>query len=610
MNKLVRLTLLSFYLIFAHIVVASEDTPHYSTLEEETLVVMNTDFSITVKTKKTIIIWDKKGRNHGNVHLPSDQFTTIDFFEAVLSNPATGKTIKKFKKKDLQEYNIVNGGTFYSDFKQTYFFYGDIDLPAKFVVEYQYTQEGNFNIPYHFPVSFSNQKVKKSRFEFQYPESVGLKYKPIILEEPVKKSMGGDLTSLIWESSDFEILDEDDFDNETPHILFAPVKVKMENFAGEMETWNGMATWMGQLLNDKEKLPEEFAAKVRSMTEGVTDEFEKVTILYQYLQKNYRYVSIQLGIGGWMPTAAPYTITNKYGECKALTILMKGMLKEVGIESQYTLVKAGNNKKPIYADFPSNQFNHAFLRLPMGEDVYWLECTSQYGIPGFSGNFTANRDVLVVTEEGGFLDRTPDYSQLEYNTIKNNFVIEISQSNNAKILGHTQYTGYLGESFRGSTFYRDTEGQQAMLKSFLDMKGLVLDSFKIENKNLKICPITDVYYNGLLLQFSQETTKRITIPNIWSKIQLDMIYVGVLNLETELNLKTEHELETGHFDTSINEEYYTIHHFSKPIPDGIQIIQKVNLNIPPDLSDKEQNAIIAKLNTQSNRSLMFKKSQL
>ena len=49
------------------------------------------------------------------------------------------------------------------------------------------------------------------------------------------------------------------------------------------------------------------------------------------------------------------------------------------------------------------------LNIPNGGNDIWLECTSQTIPFGFLGSFTDDRDVLVVTPEGGIIKRTPAY---------------------------------------------------------------------------------------------------------------------------------------------------------------------------------------------------------
>ena len=65
------------------------------------------------------------------------------------------------------------------------------------------------------------------------------------------------------------------------------------------------------------------------------------------MQNNTRYISIQLGIGGWRPFEAAYVASKGYGDCKALSNYMYSLLKEAGILSYYTLVKAGAGEEDI-----------------------------------------------------------------------------------------------------------------------------------------------------------------------------------------------------------------------------------------------------------------------
>jgi hypothetical protein len=80
---------------------------------------------------------------------------------------------------------------------------------------------------------------------------------------------------------------------------------------------------------------------------------------------------------------------------------MYSLLKAVGIKSYYALIKAGKQDYFLMEDFPSNQFNHAILCVPLQKDTVWLECTSQVQAFGYMGDFTGNRKALIVTEDGG-----------------------------------------------------------------------------------------------------------------------------------------------------------------------------------------------------------------
>ena len=90
---------------------------------------------------------------------------------------------------------------------------------------------------------------------------------------------------------------------------------------------------------------------------------------------------------------------------------MKALLKAVGINSHHVLIKAGANVaiNPLKDDFVQNNFNHMILMVPLDKDSIWLECTSSVNPAGYLGNFTADRDALILTEQGGVIAHTPRY---------------------------------------------------------------------------------------------------------------------------------------------------------------------------------------------------------
>ena len=138
------------------------------------------------------------------------------------------------------------------------------------------------------------------------------------------------------------------------------------------------------------------------------DPIEKAKIVYAFMQNKTRYISVQVGIGGWEPIAANKVDAVGYGDCKGLTNYTKALLDAVGVTSYYTVVFA-QDRRDIDKEFASLQGNHVILNIPnKGKDV-WLECTSQTTPFGFLGDFTDDRNVLVITPEGGIIKRTPKY---------------------------------------------------------------------------------------------------------------------------------------------------------------------------------------------------------
>ena len=161
--------------------------------------------------------------------------------------------------------------------------------------------------------------------------------------------------------------------------------------------------------------------------------------LYEYMQNKTRYVSITVGIGGFQPFDAATVDRLSYGDCKALSNYMKSILEVAGISSRYTLVYAGENNQDIKTTFPSSQFNHVILCVPMEKDTIWLECTSQRKPFNYLGSSTSNRQALVIDENGGKLRTQVMQPENNLESRKADIILDKTGSGFASV--HSRYYG-------------------------------------------------------------------------------------------------------------------------------------------------------------------------
>ncbi len=585
----------------------NKEVEHYSILESSKIVQLNEDFSINYKVEKTIIIWDKKGLHHARLDLSTSGFSNIVNFEAEVVNPANGRVIKKYKAKDLQELKIADGVDFYHDVVSNIFNPTSINPPMKVTLSYEYLTKGNYFISGFDPYEFDHQKVKKSDLVFKYPESMGLRYKLKNIDDPIITKLGGGQISLTWKLEDLDPIDKDYDEEVYPRIFFAPQEFSFGGYGGRMDSWEDLAKWFYLLNKDKGTLPEDFKTKVRKMVEGVEDDLEKATILYQYIQKNYRYVAISLGIGGWMSAPAEDTIKNKYGECKALSTLLKAMLAEVGIASEYVLVRAGKNADPLDAEFVRNQFNHVFLRIPVKDKMYWVECTSPYGLVGFSGTFTYDRDVLVVKEDGGYITRTPDYKEDKFNSISSNLNVKLLANGHAEVKGENSYSGFLAADINAYKYYLDNNKAKEYILKNIASKGLDFETYTISEYNKPDLPEVHVNFEGSIQHFAQQTAKRLIIPAQWADLHAGLLPIGKLKFNSVTSVETDYELETDNLLKENSGEYFSIKTLTKKTGLGFLIEQEIRIDFPKDIEDDLKASQLYKINSLAKADILLKK---
>ncbi|MBS4013287.1 MAG: transglutaminase domain-containing protein [Bacteroidetes bacterium] len=282
-------------------------------------------------------------------------------------------------------------------------------------------------------------------------------------------------------------------------------------YRGSNSSWEEYGKWIWEMNKGRDKLPQATIDMLNNMVKDIADDKEKVKAIYKYLQSRTRYVNIVLGIGGMQPFDAQTVDRNGYGDCKALSNYMVSMLKEVGIESYYTLVRAGSQRRDyrFSPDFVASQFNHVIVCVPLNGDTIYLECTSQINPFGHQGDFTDNRYVLIVREDGGHLRRTP-YIPVSENAVNGNAVVKIDSQGNGSANVVMSFGGHFFSQLNMAS-RQNEEDQKKWLysKDYLPNSTIERHSIKL-NDNMPA--IATVELQALLKTYANVSRNRIFIP--------------------------------------------------------------------------------------------------
>ncbi|MCL2650697.1 MAG: DUF3857 domain-containing transglutaminase family protein [Candidatus Azobacteroides sp.] len=405
----------------------------YAVIRESSKSFVQQDMQSGVyKVTYVITILDEKGRNYADFFTYEDSFSELKSFSGEIIN-AAGKTIKKIGKKDLTTTalsselasNINNKRTFYECYAPAY----------PFTVKYEYEMKfknGILLYPPFAPVRNFNVSLEKSDYLLQIPKDVNLRYKAQVSAPEPEKSILNNDSIFKWTLNNFESLSYERFapsDELFPIVFLAPSEFCIQNYCGDMSTWENFGKWNQKLLLGRDKLPQKTIDKIKELTNGISDNREKVKLIYEYLQSSTHYVSIQLGVGGWQPMPAEDVAKTGFGDCKALSNYMKAMLKVVDIPSYY--ISISMNKKRFFKDYPNfSQADHVILMVPMEKDSIWLECTSQLLPFGYIHSRIAGHDALAVGDDQSFFCTLPSYSQSEIKE-SNNISIQLDGNGTA-----------------------------------------------------------------------------------------------------------------------------------------------------------------------------------
>lgn len=364
---------------------------------------------VTVKSHEIVTILDEKGVDAADFVIPYDKkFSSVNSVQMIAYN-AQGQLIKKYSKSDMYDRSATDGFSVITDSRFMALRHSVASYPIT-IEKYSEMSLYSYLDLFQWNIRPKETAVQNAIYKISILPELKFRYKNKNTSIVPKKEVQGSYEVYTWEVKNLKGEEpEEDVPAWTvePKVIFAANKFEFFGKPGDISTWQSYGNWQLELNADVCNLTPQRAAEIKQMTDGFKTDQEKARFLYNYLQKNMRYVSIQLGIGGLKPFAANFVDQKKYGDCKALTNYMYAMLKAAGIRSHYAMVRAGANEEPADADFPADPFNHVILCVPFKGDTTWLECTSNTQPYGKLGTFTENRNALLVTEEGGKLVNTP-----------------------------------------------------------------------------------------------------------------------------------------------------------------------------------------------------------
>src|ERR1700735_2942353 len=222
-------------------------------------------------------------------------------------------------------------------------------------------------------------------------------------------------------------------------------------------SWEQIGLWYAGLEKDRRAPSPEVRAKAKELTKRFDNDLDKVEALYDFVAKNFRYVSLSLGLGRYQPHASGDVLHNQYGDCKDKHTLLASLLEAEGMHASSVLI---NSSRKLDPDVPSpSQFDHVITMLPMGKDEVWMDTTAEVAPFRLLAFSLRNKLALVIPADGStpHLEETPADTPMPDSEISD---IDGKVNEIGKLEAHVHYT------FRGdeelllrSVFRRVPEAQ-------------------------------------------------------------------------------------------------------------------------------------------------------
>ncbi len=473
------------------------------------------------RTRMAITILNEKADRYAGMYEFYDKLREISSIEGSLYD-AEGKLIKKLKPKEIQDVSAVSDISIMDDNRMKVHHFNHKTYPYTVEYEVEVIFNNTFFFPSWYPQGSEMLSVERSTLEVVTPADYQLRYRSFNYKAGVGEITNGDKKTYRWEVTNLPAIKSEfaqpKWHELTTAVTLAPSDFELQGYKGDMSSWKEFGKFLFELSKQRDALPEPVKAKVKELIANETDTKKKINILYEYMQAHTRYISIQLGIGGWQPFEAAYVAQKGYGDCKALSNYMYSLLKEAGISSKYALIRAGRGEYFMQDDFPSNQFNHAVLCVPLQKDTIWLECTSQTTAAGYMGEFTGNRKALLIDENGGTLVSTPVYDA-STNTQTRKTLGKVMEDGSMTLAVQTRFRGLNQDRYHHLIHGLSKEKIKERLEESFDLPTYQVDRFNYEERKdvlPEIVETLDISVTG----YATLTGKRLFIvPNVLNRSQ-------------------------------------------------------------------------------------------
>jgi len=489
--------------------------------DRQCVVDMRSPHEVLYRVRQVLTIMNRSALEYARLALFYDKNTRIKSVRGFLYDE-DGYLLKKIGIKDFLDESAVSSFSLYEDDRVKHFLPNALQYPFTVVYEYEIRYKQNLVVPDWKPKPYLDMAVEQSSYQFICSNQA-----PILIKEANYKGAREETQHEKQKSYTWQV-------KALPAVKIEPmlppaetyqtcVKVAPQQFFyyrkdGSYSNWKELGYWVYQdLIKDQQVATPTMIAKVKELITAIQDDKEKVKVLYHYLQEKTRYISVQIGIGGFQPMAASEVERLGYGDCKALVNYMQTLLNIARIPSYYCVVNAGDVKSDMDADFASMaQGNHIILAVPLAKDTIWLECTSQKTPFNYLGDFTDDRMVLACTADGGKLLRTPHYAEHE-NLQQRNAECSLNLDGDIK--------GNLATSFRGDQFENrfgipelpSTE-QQKILKKIYAIDQVDFTSVAYQILERDSLPQIDEQLGITIKRYAPKNGERVYLqPNIFNR---------------------------------------------------------------------------------------------
>ncbi len=270
-------------------------------------------------------------------------FSEIKNFEAVSYSPENGKYKKKYVK-DLTPSSYSTNSVFDDSYRQLSF-----TLPAVKNGTIGKLQYDEINSEPHFAQIFYFRHfvpIAKSEFALEADNRLEIAYKFVgdtsgIRFEKISK---GKKNIYKWTGENLPVIKKEDYmpslNRVSPYVVCWIKTAALDNEIRNIDKdISSFGNWIYGISKNSlcSTLNDDAKKVVDSLKQITSSQYELGKKIYQYVQKNIKYIAFEEGMHGFVPHLPSEVLYKKYGDCKDKATLLSSLLNYAGIEARDAL---------------------------------------------------------------------------------------------------------------------------------------------------------------------------------------------------------------------------------------------------------------------------------
>lgn len=385
-----------------------------------------------------------------------------------------------------------------------------------------------------------------------FPRNVNIAYRLFGKDTAIvqmSKTSKGDRLIYQWKADNPKVYKIDDKAPDSryiiPHLIVHIADYTVNNqkkpvLGSLKDLYNYNYSHISNLTND---IPGEVQVLTDSITAKHTSDRDKVRNIFDWVQKHIKYVAIEDGDNGLVPSEAALVMQRRYGDCKGKTSLLVSMIRAAGLKASYAWV--GSRERPYkYSAFPSVvNDDHMIAVWWDGDNPVILDGTTfshrMEDIPAF----IQGKECMIEKGKDDFMVYLIPVAPSSGNRVSDSLFISISGN---ALTGYGKLT-YYGENKAG--MMRIFEGKDTSLYKRILQNALLKASNKHMVKSVSISDVYDtenpfvVHYTFLLPDFITHTAT-----NTYVNLNLDRFLSDIIiTPDRDIPLEAEMTLEYQYF---------------------------------------------------------------